>query len=127
MTATSLADRLNKLFDVMHRATESAVTNAAVAEAVSRQSDTVVSPIEIQQLRDGTLPAPAIEKLGAIAAFFGVPANYLTDPSVDAAMDAQLTLLRSLRDSGIRDLHLCAGPLSPQATTELAEHIARLD
>ncbi|WP_293003349.1 XRE family transcriptional regulator [Mycobacterium sp.] len=122
-----LAVRINKLFDVMHQAGAPADTNAAVAEAITRQGDANITADEIRGLRDGTAAVFAEGQLSAIAEYFGVPARYLTDPAGDASVDAQLGLLRVLRDSGVRGIHTCGRPLSPQTATDLVERTSRRD
>lgn len=74
----TLGAKLNRLFAVMHRASEPMTSNEAAAEEISRHG-VAISPDELRQLRDGTKQATA-EQLSATADFFGVSAHYLTVP-----------------------------------------------
>lgn len=126
-TNRPLSARLNRLFDVMHKASAPAISNTAAAAAITRQSDVQISSEKLGQLRAGTKREATSQQLSAIAEFFGVPAHYLLDPEDDETIDSELTLLEALRDAGVRGLHLCgAEPLTPQATVQLAELITRL-
>ncbi|UQX13466.1 XRE family transcriptional regulator [Candidatus Mycobacterium methanotrophicum] len=127
-----LPDRLNRLFDVMHRASEPVISNAAAAEGISHRSGVSISHDDLRQLRAGTKRDATPEQLSAIAEFFGVPACYLTDPNGDPVIEAQLNLLHAMRDNGVRDLHSCGAarsasePLPPQAINSVAEMITRV-
>ncbi|MCV7076033.1 XRE family transcriptional regulator [Mycobacterium szulgai] len=124
MTST-LADRLNKLFAVMHRAGEPPLSNAAATEAMTRRSGVSFSHNDLEQWRAGMRIDATSEQLEAIAKFFGVPTVYLTDPT-DEVVDAQLNVLRAMRDSGgVVQCHRTAKPLTPQVLNSLAEVIYR--
>lgn len=128
----SLADKLNKLFEVAHRASEPAISTAAAAEEITCRSGIPISQDHLEQLRAGTTQDASMQQLSAIAEFFGVSAGYLTDPLGDPMVGAQLNLLQAMRDSGVRDLRSCgaATPASerptPQAINRLAETIKRI-
>jgi len=121
-----LADKLNRLFEVMHHADEPMISNAIAAEEISRRRGISISPDDIQRLRAGMKRDATAQQLSAIAEFFGVPARYLVDPGGDPMVDAQLNLLEAMRDSGVRNLHSCGAPPTPQAMNWLAETISRL-
>lgn len=120
--STSVPARLNRLFEVMHRAGAPEVANEAVAAAITGHGEVVVGADEIGRWRDGTA-SPVARQLSAIAQFFGVPADYLTDPTGSSAVSAELALLEILRDGGIRHIYACR-QLSPEATVELAESLS---
>jgi hypothetical protein len=128
----SMPDRLNRLFDVMHRASEPPTSNAAAAEGITLRGDVSISADDIRQLRAGTKRDATVQQLSAIAEFLGAPARYLTDPNGDSSIDAQLNLLEAMRDSGVREFHSCeAVPptpegLSAQEINKLAAAIRRL-
>lgn len=125
-----LADRLNKLFEVMHRVAEPMISDAAAAAEITRRCGVAITHEEIRQLRLGTKRDATVQQLSGIAEFFGVPAGYLLHG--DPMLDAQLDLLQAMRDSGVRCLRSCrAGSAAPEQPTpqtiySLAETIRRL-
>jgi len=123
-----LAGRLNKLFDVMHPVGAPEVSNATVAAAVAEQSGVSVTPEDLGRLRAGSEKSPGTVVLRAIAEFFGVSAAYLTDVNLDPSIDAQLNLLRALRDQRVHGIRACRGngPLSPEMLNSLADTINSL-
>ena len=122
-----LAVRLNKLFAVMHRAGEPPLSNGAAAEAITRLTGVSVGHDELERWRAAMRVDATVQQLEAIADFFGVPAVYLTDPTDEAAIDAQLNALRAMRDSGA--VVQCArtmGPPTPQTLNVIAELIVQV-
>lgn len=118
-----LASRLNKLFDVMHKADAPALSTAAAAAAIAEKTGVTITPDDLRRLRDGSQTSAAAVYLAAITEFFCVPAAYLTDDDVDPMIDAQLNLLRALRDHRVGDVRLCGGELSPETLNGLAATI----
>jgi hypothetical protein len=125
---SSVQEKLNRLFDAMHARDEPAMSNAAAAEGITRRTGIVISPEDLERLRAGASHEVSTQQLTAVAEFFGVPADYLTDSSEDAMVNAQLNLLEAMRDSGIRDLHACRVPQppTPDAINALANTINQL-
>jgi transcriptional regulator with XRE-family HTH domain len=127
---STLADRLNRLFEVMRRPNEPPLSNAAAAEAITKQTGLSISPAYLWQLRNGIKDNPTIAHLRAIAEYFGLPPSYLIDGDPDPNIDAQLTLLQALRDNGVRDLAMRAAGLTPQALNSLSamiDHVRQLE
>lgn len=125
-----LASRLNKLFEVMRKASTPPLSNAAAAAAITNKTGVPISPAYLWQLRNGIKTNPTVTHLRAIADFFGLPASYLIDRDTEPALDAQLNLLQALRDSGVRDLAARASGLTPQALNSLAviiDHLRELE
>lgn len=108
-----LASRLNKLFDVIHRADAPELSNAAAAAAIAEQTGVSITAEDLRRLRNGSETGAAAAILSAVAEFFGVPATYLTDVDLDQSIDAQLNLLKALRDQGVRACG-APGPRSPE-------------
>lgn len=130
VSTTDLADKLNKLFEVMHSPSEAALSNAAAAEAITAKTGVSISPAYLWQLRSGLKANPTVAHLRAIAEFFGVPASYLIDADVDEHFEAQLALLQALRDAGVRDLAMRASGLTGAALTNLVamvDHVRELE
>lgn len=125
-----LAARLNKLFELMRKASTPPLSNAAAAAAITDKTGVPISPAYLWQLRSGIKTNPTVAHLRAIADFFGVPPSYLIDRGTDPAIDAQLNLLQALRDNGVRDLAARASGLTPQALNSLAaivDHLRELE
>lgn len=128
--SSDLADKLNKLFEIRHKPTESPLSNAAAAAAITRQTGVSISSAYMWQLRNRVKTNPTVQHLRAIADFFGVPASYLIDRDTDPKLEAQLDLLQALRDSGVRDLATRASGLTPQSLDSLAamvDHVRQLE
>jgi transcriptional regulator with XRE-family HTH domain len=127
---SELSSKLNRLFDIMRKPSEPPLSNAAAAEAITKQTGVSISPAYIWQLRSGVKTNPTVQHLRAIAEFFGVPASYLIDRDLDPGIDAQLNLLQALRDSGVRDLATRAHGLTPESLKSLAvmiDHVRELE
>ncbi|OBK38556.1 XRE family transcriptional regulator [Mycobacterium sp. 1245111.1] len=128
--SSTLAERLNRLFEVMRRPTEPQLSNAAAAEAITKQTGVSISAAYLWQLRNGMKDNPTLAHLRAIARFFGLPPSYLIDDDPDPNIEAQLTLLQALRDTGVRDLAMRASGLTPQALDSVAamiDHVRQLE
>lgn len=117
---SELAIKLNKLFDTMHKAGEQPLSNPAAAAAITKRTGVPISAAYIWQLRSGIKTNPTVQHLRAIAEFFGVQPSYLIDPGPDPRMDAQLTLLRALRDTGVKSITLRAAGLTPASLETVA-------
>ncbi|KAA1250322.1 XRE family transcriptional regulator [Mycobacterium simiae] len=127
---SELAQKLNKLFEVMRRPGEPVLSNAAAAEAIKAKTGVSISAAYLWQLRSGLKKNPTVTHLQAIAKYCGVPASYLIDSGIDPEVDAQLDLLQALRDSGVRDLAMRAFGLTPNAITNIAamvDHVRQLE
>lgn len=127
---SELSIKLNKLFQTMRKPSEPTLSNAAAAEAITRQTGVSISAAYLWQLRQGMKSNPTVAHLRAIAEFFGVTPSYLIDPGIDPKIDEQLNLLAALRDAGIRDLALRANGLTPEAIDSLramVDHARQLE
>lgn len=127
---SELSVKLNKLFDTMRKPNDPPLSNAAAAEAITAKTGVSISPAYMWQLRTGVKTNPTVAHLRAIATFFGVNPSYLLDPGINPAIDAQLSLLQAMRDSGVRDLALRASGLSAQGLNSLAvmvDHVRKLE
>lgn len=98
----SHATKINRLFEVMHKRGEPPVSTRAAAEAISDQSGVHIGVEDLEALRSGDKTDPTTAELSAIARFFGVSERYLLSAGPVADIEAQLGLLRGLRDAGIR-------------------------
>lgn len=125
-----MADRLNRLFDLIRKPNEPPISNAAASAAIKEKTGVSISSAYLWQLRHGTKDNPTVTHLRALAEFFGLPASYLVDTAPDPRLEAQLNLLQALRDHGVRDIALRASGLTPRALNNLAsmiDHVRRLE
>jgi transcriptional regulator with XRE-family HTH domain len=120
----TLADRLNRLFDMVRpRGEDRQYTNIEVAAATN------VSGTYIGYLRRGVRDNPSVDTVQALARFFGVRPSYLVDDDLDhdkvASTEAQVRLFQVLDDPGIRQLALraAAAELSPTGLDAIAAMI----
>lgn len=110
-----LADKLNKLFAVRHKASEAPLSNAAAAEGITAKTGVRVSAADLYGLRNRRTSNPPVAQLQAIAQFFGVTPSYLTNPGAHVHIEAQLDLLQAVRDAGVRYVSPCATGSTPAA------------
>jgi transcriptional regulator with XRE-family HTH domain len=95
-----LAARVRRLFEtIRHPRTGEPYTNLEVA----RMTLGDLSGEDLEGIRTGRIADPAMGKVAALAAAFGVPASYLVDRSTDPAILDEETLT-ALSDETARDL-----------------------
>lgn len=111
-----LSRRINRLFDVIHKRAGPPLSTVAAAEGITTRGIASISAAVLEELRCGQRTDPSDAELVAIADFFGVAAAYLTDTASANRIDAQLDLLRTLRDigspQGIAAVYACTRPPS---------------
>ncbi len=130
-SSRTLAQKLDRLFRTMHSGGRSEYTYREVATRIREQGGPrKMSPTYLWQLRTGLRDNPSRRHLEALAAFFGVPVTYFFDDVVTAQIDADLDLVRALRDAPIRTIAVRAADLSPEglsAIADMVEHVRRLE
>lgn len=94
----TVAEKLNRLFEVLHPAGSRPLNNRELASRVKEQGGSI-SQTYISQLRSGARDNPTLEHLIGIAAAFGVPAGYFTDPEVADRVDAELDRLVEMQQA----------------------------
>ena len=94
----TVAEKLNRLFEVLHPAGSRPMNNRELASRVKEQGGSI-SPTYISQLRSGARGNPTLEHLVGIASAFGVPAGYFTDPEVAQRVDTELDRLVELQQA----------------------------
>lgn len=94
---SNVAAKIDRLFEVIHRRGERPMSTDAAAEGISTQMGVEIDAAYLRELRAGTVTTPSVAELRAIATFFGVSPEYLTDDRPD--IEDQLTLLELMRDS----------------------------
>ncbi len=126
VVARTLAERLDELFTTMHPAGGREYSYAHVARAVEELGAPKVSATYIWQLRTGKRDSPTKRHIEALAAFFDVPPAYLFDDQVAEQIRAQLQLLATLRDRGVRQVATRAAGLSPRGLHAVDEMIKQV-
>jgi transcriptional regulator with XRE-family HTH domain len=127
-TSSTLAERIDALFQLVLGPDRRPYTNEVVARACREGSGVSFSTTYLWQLRTGRRDNPTKRHLEALAQFFRVPPAYFFDDEQGAEIGRQLELLGALRDAGVRDVALRAVQLSPEAlgtVSDLIDVIAR--
>lgn len=93
----ALSAKINRLFEVMHRRDEPVMSTEAAAAGIVERTSVTIDAAYLGRLRSGTESTPSLEELMAIARFFGVSPEYLTEDRPD--IEDQLTLLEMMRDA----------------------------
>jgi transcriptional regulator with XRE-family HTH domain len=119
----SLAQKIDRLFDVVHRPDGTPYSNEEAARACREATGESFSATYLWQLRSGRRDNPTKRHLEALAGFFQVPPAYFFDDDQAAEIADQLKLLGALRDAGVRSVALRAVTLSPEALDTVSELI----
>lgn len=94
----TVAEKLNRLFEVLHPTGSRALSNRELALRMKKQGRSISSTY-ISQLRTGTRDNPTLAHLIGLAEAFQVPAGYFTDPEVAQQVDAELDHLAEIRQA----------------------------
>jgi transcriptional regulator with XRE-family HTH domain len=109
-----LAAKLNKLFDTMHADGKKPDSNEKVVESLSKRG-VRITPQYLGQIRAGKKTNIDANTLRALAEHFGVTASYLIERGPNENIEAQLSLLRLLRDKKVRAIATRVSGLSDQS------------
>lgn len=93
----TVSAKINRLFEVMHRQGEPAMSTEAAAAGIAERTGVTIDPAYLGRLRSETESAATRDELVAIASFFGVSPEYLTEDRPD--IEDQLTRLELVRDA----------------------------
>jgi transcriptional regulator with XRE-family HTH domain len=121
----TLAEKIDRLFKIVHPA-RGEYTHEEVATAIREAGGPTISATYVWQLRKGIRDNPTKRHLEALSSFFGVPPAYFFDDETAERIDAELSLLASMRDASVRQVALRASGLSPESLTAIAEMIERV-
>lgn len=122
----ALAAKLNRLFRTMRPRERSEYSCEEVAETIASRGGPTISASYLYMLRNGQRDNPTKKHLEALADFFGVPPAYFFDDSTAKRIDAELDLLRALRDSPVRQLAVRAFGLTPESLASIAAMVERV-
>lgn len=117
----SLADKIDRLFDVVRRENGEQYTHEEVAAACRESTGETFSATYLWQLRKGHRDNPTKRHLEALATFFQVPVAYFFDEKIGAEIDSELEFLGALRNAGVRNLALRALDLSPDGLATITD------
>ena len=112
---SSLARKLNRLFQTVHPPGRGEYSPEEVARAISEAGEGSISPAYIYLLRKGQRDNPTKRHLELLADFFGVSPTYFFDDQAAARIEQELDLLAAFRDGDIRRLAARASGLSPKS------------
>jgi transcriptional regulator with XRE-family HTH domain len=114
--ASSLADRLGRLFATVHPPNRGPYTDREVADAINEKyGEKRIDRSYVWMLRTGQRDNPTKKHLEALAEFFSVPASYFFDDAAAARIDAELELIAAFRDNGVRRVALRVAGLDDDA------------
>lgn len=119
--ATTLADRIDRLFQVVRRPNGEQHSHEEVARACRESTGETFSAAYLWQLRTGRRDNPTKRHLEALASFFQVPPAYFFDDEQGKVIAEELELLGALRNSAVRDLALRAVTLSEEGLGTVAD------
>lgn len=125
-----LADKLDRLFKVVHPADKAEHSYEEVASALRERGGPTISATYLWQLRKGVRDNPTKKHLEALADFFGVTPTYFFDDEAAERIEAELQLLAAMRDAAVRGVALRAAGLSPEtlgAIQGIIERARRLE
>lgn len=125
-----LADKLNHLFASIHPPRRGPYSPAEAAAAIEQAGGPSISGTYIWMLRNGQRDNPSMQVIAGIAGFFGVPVGYFFDEETTARVDAQLELLTTMVDTGVRNVATRAADLSPaglRAIREMIDHVRHVE
>jgi transcriptional regulator with XRE-family HTH domain len=121
--ATTLAEKIDTLFQVVRRPNREQFSHEEVAKACREASAESFSATYLWQLRTGRRDNPTKRHLEALAQFFHVPVAYFFDDDQSSVIARELELLGALRDAGVRSMALRAVALSPEGIGTISDMI----
>lgn len=123
------AERLSRLFAVVHPAGRGPLTLSEVAAGLSERGVNVSIPY-LSMLRSGGRTNPGPELVEAISGFFQVSPAYFYDRDYAEAVDRDLDWVIQIRDSTVREIAARSHGLSNdgrRAVVEIIEHLRRAE
>jgi hypothetical protein len=128
--AETLARKVKLLLDTIPSKSGKPFDYPAISAAAQEKFDYYISRTRWSLLKSGKEQVVPDECLRAIAGVFGVDPDYLIhdDGPVPAQVDAELTLLRSMRRKEVRNFAARAlGPVDPEALKAIAKILDEMD
>jgi transcriptional regulator with XRE-family HTH domain len=135
----TLAEKIDRLFRTVHprdrgeftyREVEAGIRELSAERARQAGRDDPegsLSASYICQLRKGKRTNPTLKQIELLAAFFKVPVTYfIGTPEQVETIDAQMSLVRALRDHEVREIALRVSSLNPVGIRAVADLITSL-
>ena len=121
--ASTLAEKINRLFQIVRRPNQDPYSNEEVAAACRESTGESFSATYLWQLRTERRTNPTKRHLEALAGFFQVPPAYFFDDTQSTKIAKELELLGALRDVGVRNVALRAVNLSAEGLGTISDMI----
>ncbi|MFF3242322.1 helix-turn-helix domain-containing protein [Streptomyces sp. NPDC002870] len=121
----SLAEKVDHLFLTIHPRDRGPYSYKEVEAGIREQGGPPMSSSYIWQLRTGKRDNPTMKHLEALAGFFGVSPSYFFDEESSRRIDAELSMLSSMRDNQVRSVAMRASGLSPETLQTIQSFIER--
>jgi transcriptional regulator with XRE-family HTH domain len=120
---TTLAEKIDTLFQVVRRPNREQFSHEEVAKACREATGESFSAPYLWQLRTGRRTNPTKRHLEALAQFFQVPPSYFFDEDQSTEIAKELELLGALRDAEVRSVALRAVNLSREGIGTISDMI----
>jgi transcriptional regulator with XRE-family HTH domain len=115
----TVAEKLTRLFEVLHPPAGRQLSTREVARRVKEQGGSI-SATYVGELKNGKKTNPSLDQIRWLAAAFGVSAGYFTDDEVAERVDAELDRLAAhQQNTQLAEL--------AEQTVSIAERTADLD
>lgn len=123
--AATFGEKLTRLFAVMHRPGEAAMSDRALARRIRDQGGSI-SAAYVAELRTGRKTNPSLEHIRQIAQAFGVRPGYFLDDEVAERVDRELDRLEERhRTSRLQELAARTASLDDADRGLLAELVQK--
>lgn len=103
---STLADKINRLFDKVRKPNGKPYSSAEVAAWCEQRTGESFSRAYMSYLRKGQRTNPTHQHLAAMAAFFDVSPAYFFDDEKSEQISVQMDLAAALRDNDVRAVAL---------------------
>lgn len=121
----TFGEKLTRLFAVMHRPGESAMSDRALARRIGDQGGSI-SAAYLAELRTGRKTNPSLEHIRQIAQAFGVRPGYFLDEEVAERVDRELDRLEERhRTSRLQELAARTASLDDDDRSLLADLVQK--
>jgi len=121
----SLADKIDRLFHTIHPKGRGPYSYKEVEAGIRDRGGPPMSSSYIWQLRTGKRDNPTMRHLEALADFFRVSPSYFFDEEASERIDAELSMLSTMRDNQVRTVAMRANGLSPETLETIKGLIER--
>lgn len=121
----SLAEKVDHLFRSIHPVGRGPYSYKEVEAGIRGRGGPAMSSSYVWQLRTGKRDNPTMKHLEALADFFGVSPSYFFEEEASRRIQAELSMLATMRDAQVRSVALRASGLSPETLQAIQGFIER--